>query len=68
MTLLLILLSWFAFRYHHSLVLMLPGLEHGLRRVFACVNHCPHRAITAEVRIYNAVKSDPTHMHGKSLE
>jgi hypothetical protein len=35
-------------RYHHSLVLLLPALEHGLRRVFACVNHCPHRVLTAE--------------------
>ncbi|CAI8028647.1 Endoplasmic reticulum membrane-associated RNA degradation protein, partial [Geodia barretti] len=34
--------------YHHSLVLLLPALEHGLRRVFACVNHCPHRVLTAE--------------------
>ena len=36
-------------RYHHSLVLLMPGLEHSLRRVFACVNHCPQRALTAEV-------------------
>ena len=39
-------------RYHHSLSLLLPGLEHALRRVFACVNHCPHRVITAEVSSY----------------
>ena len=26
-------------------------LEHSLRRVFACVNGCPERALTAEVRI-----------------
>lgn len=29
-------------------MLLLPQLEHGLRRVFACVNNCPHRVLTAE--------------------
>ena len=37
------------FRYTVCLALLLPSLEHGLRRVFACVNDCPERVITAEV-------------------
>ncbi|XP_064403083.1 endoplasmic reticulum membrane-associated RNA degradation protein-like isoform X1 [Halichondria panicea] len=35
-------------RYAECLVLLLPSLEHGLRRVFAASNGCPHRALTAE--------------------
>ena len=30
-------------------MLVLPALEHSMRRVFACVNGCPERAVTAEV-------------------
>ena len=36
-------------RFDRFLVLMLPALEHAVRRVFACVNGCPERSITAEV-------------------
>lgn len=35
-------------RFDLCIVLLLPQLEHGLRRVFACVNNCPSRALTAE--------------------
>ncbi|XP_071080762.1 endoplasmic reticulum membrane-associated RNA degradation protein-like [Haliotis cracherodii] len=35
-------------RYGPSLVLLLPQVEHSLRRVFAAVNGCPHRVLTAE--------------------
>lgn len=35
-------------RFDRFLVLMLPALEHAVRRVFACVNGCPERSITAE--------------------
>ena len=35
-------------RFDLCIVLLLPQLEHGLRRVFACVNKCPYRALTAE--------------------
>ncbi|XP_078671984.1 endoplasmic reticulum membrane-associated RNA degradation protein-like [Branchiostoma floridae x Branchiostoma belcheri] len=34
--------------YGHCLLLLLPQLEHGLRRVFAVVNNCPQRMLTAE--------------------
>ena len=36
-------------RYGEVVSLILPQLEHGLRRVFAAVNCCPHRVLTAEV-------------------
>lgn len=36
------------YRFDLCVVLLLPQLEHGLRRVFACVNNCPHRVLTAE--------------------
>lgn len=35
-------------QYTVCLALLLPALEHSLRRVFACVNDCPERVITAE--------------------
>ncbi|XP_078591362.1 endoplasmic reticulum membrane-associated RNA degradation protein-like [Branchiostoma floridae x Branchiostoma japonicum] len=35
-------------RYGHCLLLLLPQLEHGLRRVFAVINNCPQRMLTAE--------------------
>ncbi|XP_068730495.1 endoplasmic reticulum membrane-associated RNA degradation protein-like isoform X2 [Montipora capricornis] len=35
-------------RFDLCIILLLPQLEHGLRRVFACVNNCPHRVLTAE--------------------
>lgn len=36
------------YRFDFCIILLLPQLEHGLRRVFAIVNNCPHRALTAE--------------------
>lgn len=36
------------YRFDLCVILLLPQLEHGLRRVFACVNNCPHRVLTAE--------------------
>ena len=36
------------YRFDLCVILLLPQLEHGLRRVFACVNNCPHRILTAE--------------------
>ena len=38
----------FEFRFGYTIVLLLPQLEQGLRRVFACVNNCPERVLTAE--------------------
>ncbi|XP_067682582.1 endoplasmic reticulum membrane-associated RNA degradation protein-like [Haliotis asinina] len=35
-------------RYGPCLVLLLPQVEHSLRRVFAAVNGCPDRVLTAE--------------------
>ncbi|XP_046551807.1 endoplasmic reticulum membrane-associated RNA degradation protein-like [Haliotis rubra] len=35
-------------RYGQSLVLLLPQVEHSLRRVFAAINGCPDRVLTAE--------------------
>ena len=36
------------YRFDLCVALLLPQLEHGLRRVFALVNNCPHRVLTAE--------------------
>jgi len=36
------------YRFDLCIALLLPQLEHGLRRVFAFVNNCPHRVLTAE--------------------
>eukprot|EP00731_Ephydatia_muelleri_P027311 Em0019g184a len=38
-------------RSGEALALLLPCMEHSLRRVFACVNGCPERAITAEATV-----------------
>ncbi|XP_065919650.1 endoplasmic reticulum membrane-associated RNA degradation protein-like isoform X2 [Dysidea avara] len=35
-------------QYHISTPLLLSEMEHSLRRVFVCVNKCPHRLLTAE--------------------
>lgn len=35
-------------RFDFCMVLLLPQLEHGLRRLFACVNNSPQRVMTAE--------------------
>ncbi|XP_078349682.1 endoplasmic reticulum membrane-associated RNA degradation protein-like [Oculina patagonica] len=35
-------------RFDFCVIQLLPQLENGLRRVFACVNNCLHRVLTAE--------------------
>lgn len=45
-------LSDFPFcRFADCAMLVLPQLEMGLRRVFAAVNTCPQRRLTAEVHV-----------------
>ena len=36
------------FRHGECMCLLLPQLEHGLRRVFAAANQCAERVVTAE--------------------
>ena len=55
--LLVILINNFAicilpFRFDLCVMLLLPQLEHGLRRVFASINNCPHRVLTAESTVF----------------
>jgi hypothetical protein len=40
---------WKEQNYGLFTVVILPEVEHGLRRIFAHVNNCPHRVLTAEV-------------------
>ena len=42
------LILFLAFRHGDCIVLLLPQLEHGLRRLFALANNCPERVLTAE--------------------
>ena len=50
-------------RFDLCIVLLLPQLEHGLRRVFACVNNCPHRALTAESTVLYTTFDEVKHSH-----